>query len=276
MNLGMKIRKLASDNKLNLSANQIRVIVALERAVARLEHEPKLKDHLIFKGGFVLLKTIESARFTRDLDALAYEISQDKAGELAKKALAQNLKDGIHFLDIQLETIPDQGDYGGLRLNCAFQVSDIAPISKEIKKLSRIHIDIAFGDEVPKSGLKSVEMPTVLDEKQVSWQVYPLEFIFAEKLQTLIERGSANSRAKDVYDLVEIYPECTPAKKLTKAIKEVFEHRKTAIPNDVAKVVSTFDHSILRNSWGSVDIGPSKPDFDEYWEQLLELLKDIT
>ena len=37
--------------------NELRVVIALERAVARLERYPKLKMHLIFKGGFVLLKT---------------------------------------------------------------------------------------------------------------------------------------------------------------------------------------------------------------------------
>ena len=71
--LGERIKGLAADPKSQLKLSQIRIIVAIERAVARLEAIPRLRDHLLFKGGFVLLKTIESARFTRDLDALSFE-----------------------------------------------------------------------------------------------------------------------------------------------------------------------------------------------------------
>jgi len=36
-------------------------------------------------------------------------------------------------------------------------------------------------------------------EEPVSWRIYPKEYIVAEKIQTIYERGSANSRAKDIY-----------------------------------------------------------------------------
>ena len=44
------------------SINEVRVIVALERAIARLSQSKYLGAHLVFKGGFVLLKSYESLR----------------------------------------------------------------------------------------------------------------------------------------------------------------------------------------------------------------------
>lgn len=71
-----------------LSINELRVVVALERAVARLSQHKELTNHLVFKGGFVLLKNYESLRFTRDADALAVAISKEKLKDHAVAALA--------------------------------------------------------------------------------------------------------------------------------------------------------------------------------------------
>ena len=57
-----------------LSINELRVVLALERVVARIEAHKGLRDKLVFKGGFVLLKSFGNQRFTRDLDALAQDI----------------------------------------------------------------------------------------------------------------------------------------------------------------------------------------------------------
>jgi hypothetical protein len=51
----------------SFSINELRIILALERIVARLIAHKFLEKHLVFKGGFVLLKTLGSTRFTRDL-----------------------------------------------------------------------------------------------------------------------------------------------------------------------------------------------------------------
>lgn len=70
-----ELKKLSQSSP--LSINELRVILALERIIARVEVKKELKDKLIFKGGFVLLKTLLSNRFTRDLDALAHEIDKE-------------------------------------------------------------------------------------------------------------------------------------------------------------------------------------------------------
>ena len=271
-----QIKRLAANPKSRLKFSQIRVIVAIERVIARLEAAPRLRDHLLFKGGFVLLKTIESARFTRDLDALAFDIDQKKAMELIKNALEHNIHDELWFVDTRVEPVPNQGEYGGLRANCGFHIGKEPPEKATFEKLSRLHIDIGIGDEVPAHAKRSIaRMPTVLGSAPLSWRVYPLEFIFAEKLQTLLARGSANSRAKDVYDLVEIFPRCKSSADIARAVRVVCQKRNTRLPENLVEVVGRIDRGVLTAAWGSVDVAGKAPAFKDCWDQLMALLTKL-
>ena len=69
----------------------------------------------------------------------------------------------------------------------------------------KFFVDIGVGDVVepvlidwPSFNYK--EIPLFNDS--ISLEVYPVETIFAEKLETIISRGAANSRMKDYHDLL--------------------------------------------------------------------------
>lgn len=266
------LKKISASNNL-LNLNELRVIVAIERVVARLENNPKLSRHLIFKGGFVMLKTIETLRFTRDLDALAFEISQKEVPDLVISALNTDLHDGMWFGDIQVKNLENQNELKALRFDCAFQIGNPPSEMEKIKKLSRIHIDIGFEDELEKPQKK--QMKSILSsEKSISWLIYPIEYIFSEKLQTLLFRGSANSRAKDIYDLVLIFPECDK-KNLLNAIKTTFKIRNTEIPKSFFTEVNGLNPMLLSSAWKSIQLPPEEPSFQECWEKLLKYLKEI-
>lgn len=129
------------------SVNELRMLLALERIVARLTANRTLDKHLVFKGGFVLVKVFESERFTRDLDALGVGIDKSEVIRLVPKVLAKDLGDGHWFGDIRVESLDAQGEYGALRFNAAFQIGQ--PTKRSIGKLSRIHFDVGFGDKIP-------------------------------------------------------------------------------------------------------------------------------
>jgi hypothetical protein len=258
----------------SLSVNEIRVILALERVVARLAHDPLLDKHLVYKGGFVLLKTLGSTRFTRDLDAIGLDLDQGKIEKLVPKALAQDLGDGFWFGEIQLKPLEDQGDYGALRFSAAYQIGDPPEGEEARKKLSRIHFDVGFGDEVPKT-LSRKKIPGLLDQKpSVSWRVYPPEYIFSEKLQTLIARASVNSRAKDIHDLVIIYPECS-ATKLIVAIAGTFAKRRTELPHSFKEFAESLDTRLIESSWTSVQLADRDSEFRSTWRDLLKMLEKL-
>ncbi|MBL7670923.1 MAG: nucleotidyl transferase AbiEii/AbiGii toxin family protein [Bdellovibrionaceae bacterium] len=258
----------------SLDANEIRVILSLERIVARLSSDPKLDKHLIYKGGFVLLKTLNSNRFTRDLDALGLDIEKEVVEKLVPRALDIDLNDGFWFGDVRVESLDAQGEYGALRFNCAFQIGDPPEKAEAIKKLSRLHFDVGFGDAIP-SDLKLSTMPSLLGyETQVSWRVYPPEFIFSEKLQTFVNRSSANSRGKDIHDLGILFEQCEPTK-LKEAILETFSRRETPIPTSFVDFAKDVDTNVLENSWRSVKLTNEDTNFEDAWKLLLKHLSKI-
>lgn len=269
------LKKLATTSK-GHSINDLRMVIALERAIARLENHPRLSSHLVFKGGFVLFKTTDSVRFTRDVDALALGVSRKSVPEMIERALKIDLDDGLWFGDLVVKDLVDQGPYGGFSFNCAFQIGVPQKTDKEkVKKFSRIHIDVGFGDALDKVPKKQPMISILPDGKPVSWSVYPLEYIFAEKLEALFLRKSASSRAKDVYDMTLIFPDCKNKRALQKAIEGTFSNRKTAIPDSFEKTARSFDVSIMRGAWPSVELSDVAQTFDSTWEALLETLAKL-
>ncbi len=256
-----------------LSVNHLRVLVALERVVARFEIHPILRQHLIFKGGFALLKKIEAARYTRDVDALAKDIMKSEIPRYVNEALSFDLGDGFWFGDVLESELMVDRSYGGLRFDCAFFVGTPLPSTIKIKKLSRFHIDIGFGDSLPE--LKRQQMPTWLPTGEpISWLVYPLEYMLAEKLETLCQRGSANSRAKDVFDLLELFARCTEINSLLMAIKSTFKTRGTALPASFFDFASDLTPLTLRSAWGSI-LASDKLSFEDAWSALLAYLQTL-
>ncbi len=249
---------------IGLSANEIRVVLALERIVAHLSADPKLEKHLIYKGGFVLLKTLGNSRFTRDLDALGVGLSKAEIAKLVPAALARDLQDGFWFGEAQVEDLEAQGEYGALRFDCAYQIGDPPSKKEAIKKLSRVHFDVGFGDAIT-TDLKRTAMPSLLSTgSNTSWRVYPPEFIFSEKLQTLVHRESGNSRAKDIHDIAILFSQCDQ-KTLIAAIQETFARRKTELPSSFFDFANGLDTRMLASSWGNVKMSGEGQAFTEAW-----------
>lgn len=270
--VNLAMRQLVQ-NEPRFNLNEVRIIVALERAIARLLALSELKEHLVFKGGFVLFKSYESLRFTRDVDALALAISKDRLNALVQSAMISDLDDGLWYGDIQLQELTEQGEYGSCRFDCAFQIGNPEP--NKIHKLSRIHIDIGFSDRLPNKPSDETMPSLLIHEEPVSWKIYPIEYIVAEKLQTLFDRGSANSRTKDVYDLIYLIPKCLNTIALVSAINKTFANRGTEIPKSFAKRANDFDRTILAAGWPGVKILSEKTDFETAWQSLMVCLNNL-
>ncbi len=239
-----KLKHIAKEN--NLTFHQVWKQLIMERLLVRLSQSP-FADKFIFKGGILLSRYLEIGRETKDLDFLAQFLDSKKAKmALAfKNICAIDPKDGFQF---SLLNISPHGqvhmDYPGfqLKLKVAFE-----------KIKDSIQIDIGVGDAVrPQS--KSFKLyhycGRPVFEKNISLQVYPLETIFAEKFETLISRGAANSRMKDYHDLVLL---CRKSKllhpeKLNQNIKTTFDNRNTPIGFPI--IFSQEEYSVLQKLWG--------------------------
>lgn len=267
-----KIKQLSEI--LSLSINEVRVLMAIERIIARVEQHEKLRDILVFKGGYALFKLAGSNRFTRDLDALITKAEPEIVIEMMKEALRIDLNDRIKYFEPTVSKIIDQGPYGGYRMNIPYQLGDLDK-KASIHKLSRVHLDLGIGDIIPISLTRTDITPLMDSLGAISWKVYPLEFIFSEKLQSLVVLGSANSRAKDIYDLVLLYPLLGDKKFLIKTIVSVFANRRTEIPDSFRRFFEEEDHRQLGYSWGSVLIAGKDVSFDSLRVSLIEILDHI-
>lgn len=97
----------------------------------------------------------------------------------------------------------------------------------------KVAIDIGFGDIVdPIEYLIPLTTSSKggLFEGNVTLPCYPKEFIFAEKLETVIYRGSFNSRMKDFHDLYSmISAKPLLLNNIEGIICMVFKHRETKL-----------------------------------------------
>lgn len=103
----------------------------------------------------------------------------------------------------------------------------------------RLAIDIGFGDTVhPK--VKQLDLMRyskgAFFEEHVSLLCYPQEFIFAEKLETVVYRGGDNSRMKDFHDLYNMIHarELLSLKSMKGVMATVFNHRGTPFAYPIA------------------------------------------
>jgi len=137
-----------------------------------------------------------------------------------------DLQDGFSFREIKVNELahPHMG-YPGV---------EVAMMAYFGKTRFKVAIDIGFGDIVDPIKY-AIPLTTSskgdLFERSVSLSCYPKEFIFAEKLETIIYRGSFNSRMKDFHDLYSMItsPTLFSFHNLEAIIRLVFEHRETKL-----------------------------------------------
>lgn len=199
----------------------------LERFLTRLGKSPH-SNKLIFKGGFLLAYIIKIGRETVDLDFLLTRMKTEKGTieKLCKEIAEISLDDGFtfSFSGIDLLSQPHMG-YSGYRitLNVLFG-----------KMKDKIHVDIGIGDAVDPQHrkIKLIQYRgKPFFEDTVSLLVYPIEAIFAEKLETILSKGSKNSRMKDYHDLLLLIRSKGPieSKKLREVLFKTFKNRGTLL-----------------------------------------------
>lgn len=92
-------------------------------------------------------------------------------------------------------------------------------------------MDIGFGDVVLPEPV-ALEYPTLLDFPAPRLLTYPRETVIAEKFQSMVELGIANSRKKDFFDLWSLGRQFEfDGDTLSQAIRGTFERRRTPIPS---------------------------------------------
>lgn len=212
----------------NLTPAEVWQNVITERFLARLCRS-SYHSHFILKGGVLLARYVNIGRETKDLDFAIQRLGND-VGVLQKAfddIVQIQIDDGFIFTDPVVSALKHfHMQYPGahVRIKVGFGKAQFP-----------LFLDLGFGDLVPiqeKELLLLSNSQGPLFEPSLSIKCYPMEFIFAEKLETTIYRGTGNSRMKDFHDLYTLSSSkeiLDNEEGVKKAIRLVFEHRKTPL-----------------------------------------------
>jgi len=219
----------------------------LERFLARLSHSPYRKQ-FIFKGGLLLAQYIELGRETTDIDFSMTKIKTEFSviQHALCEIVAVNIDDSFRFEwdTMQILSQPHM-EYTGFRATLQAYFGNMK---------DKIHIDIGVGDMVVPN--EKDYRPFEYNGKplfvgEITMLVYPIESIFAEKLETIVSKGPNNSRMKDYHDITLMIkePDLLKAAILSEKLQITFEHRSTKFILPIE--FDTQDVSRLQNLWSN-------------------------
>jgi hypothetical protein len=220
-----KLRAIAKEKKCDPADLWQHLMV--ERFLVRLSRS-MYSDHFILKGATLLSKYIDIGRETRDIDFLARHVSNEvpMVRSIFQEVAKIDLHDGFIFQDVQAKALPHP--------HMKYPGTEISMSASCGRTRYKVEIDIGFGDTVEPIA-QSLPLITyskgALFESSVELLCYPKEFIFAEKLETIVYRGAFNSRMKDFQDLCSLidFFKTASHSKVEETIRLVFQHRKTQL-----------------------------------------------
>lgn len=212
-------------------------LYALEGFLSRLESSPH-RQRLVLKGG-VLLAAMDARRSTRDIDVLALRTSNEVE---AVRALVHDvalvpLDDGLVFEPGEAEAIREGDAYAGVRVGVRGTLA-----SAQLA----FHVDVNVGDPVWPAPV-SVQLPRLLGDEPIDLLGYPLSMVLAEKIVTVLQRGTANTRWRDFADIYLLAQRhVLDGSELQRAVGEVAAYRRAPL---------TPIHQVLQ---GFVELGQSR------------------
>lgn len=206
------------------------------------------RENFFLKGGALLFAHERfAARPTRDMDFLGDHISRDK--ENIKRIMHEICsieceEDGVTFEcgedEIWLEDITVEKEYNGTRVHMTAHMDTI---------VQQFSIDVGFGDVIVPQPAQ-LDYPLLIEGlPAVNVEAYSLETVVAEKFQTMIDRGTINSRMKDFFDVYSILKAGKVDEALLKeAVIEVFANRGTELDADNVVFADDFAQDGMRQT----------------------------
>ena len=205
------------------------------------------RENFMLKGGMLLTYSLGvQNRSTQDIDFLVkgFTIETVELKRILKEILGDTNKKDLWFeLNDTVEKIKAEDKYGGLRFHVIGHLANIRiPFS----------IDIATGD--PIYPLPRLERYSTILGDNIELNMYPLETVLSEKLQTILTRAENNSRSKDFYDIYAILKnkfEVLNIMELKVAVSMTFSYRKTEISKEKAKFIirNINEDSLINERW---------------------------
>lgn len=165
----------------------------MERFLERLSLS-KYRNIMILKGGTLVAAMVGlDMRSTMDVDATLKNLplNEDSARKIVEEITAIQIEDGMIFEIKSVTPIMDEADYPGIRIMLDTAIETMH---------TPLKIDFSTGDVITPREV-SYSFQLLFEERTISILAYNLETVLSEKLETLLARGTANTRMRDYYDI---------------------------------------------------------------------------
>ena len=218
MQLKAFIKKKAAEK--NISAQLVMQNYMLERLLERISLS-KYKRNFILKGGFLISAIVGlDTRATMDLDTTirGFTLTHESIREIFEEICTIEISDDVHFELTDISDIREGDDYPGIRVSLK---ANYPPISVPLT------VDVTTGDVITPGEIEYTFF-LLFDDRTISIFAYNLETVLAEKIETVLSRGVANTRPRDFYDIHILWAlrgaECS-RKTLLQALEQTADKR---------------------------------------------------
>lgn len=232
-----RLKNIAKEYKKTF--NLILQLYMQERLLYRLSVS-EYKDNFILKGGlFLFSMTGFTGRPTRDIDFLAYQISNDMESikEIFKNICKIEYNDSVVFdsNSVLVEEIRKEAEHKGVRVKLTGYLG---------KAKEMLLVDIGFNDIIVPEVI-TADYPVLLGMDCPKIKMYSFESVVAEKFEAIVSLGELNSRMKDFYDIFILLSEKKFNRDiLQNAIVETFKRRGT----DILKFDQVFNKEFIEDN----------------------------
>jgi len=165
----------------------------MERFLERLSVSP-YRDNLILKGGTLVAAMVGlDNRSTLDVDATIKNLllTEESARKIVEDIVGVGIDDGMAFEIRSIAPIMNEAEYPGIRVSLDTMLETMQ---------TPLKIDFSTGDVITPHEV-AYSFKLLFEDRSISILAYNLETVLSEKLETLLARGTANSRMRDFYDL---------------------------------------------------------------------------
>ena len=165
----------------------------MERLLERISLSEYNKN-FILKGGVLIASLVGlNFRSTMDVDTTikGIDVNLTSVEQMMQNLIEIPLKDGVIFQIKNIDTIMEEAEYPGIRVNMqALFDGTITPLK----------IDISTGDVITPGAIK-YSYKLMFEDRYIQLFSYNLETVLAEKLETIVRRHLTNTRMRDFYDI---------------------------------------------------------------------------
>lgn len=218
----------------------------MERFLERITRS-QYRNNFILKGGMLVAAIVGlDTRATMDIDTTvkSLNLTKDNAVNIVEDIIAIDLSDDVQFQITKVTDIMEEHDYPGIRFMLEATMD---------KMRQAIKIDISTGDIIT-PGAVEYAYNLMFEDRAIFLWTYNMETLLTEKLETIMARGTANTRMRDFYDIHVIsHQETFDRNILKKAFLATSAKRNTIdqIP-DFRTILSTVEaDDSMRKQWES-------------------------